>query len=142
MSVPREVTQKRLAVLSAGTLRYTPSQKFTVADRIEERAAADPDRVFAFFEDRRVSYGELNRRANRVAAASLELGLRRGDVVSLMMENRPEFISTWAGLAKLGVTTALINTQLRGDALAHVLDTARARHLIVGSECLDKLEGV
>ena len=142
MSVPREVTQKRLAVLSAGTLRYTPSQKFTVADRIEERAAADPDRVFAFFEDRRVSYGELNRRANRVASAALSLGLRRGDVVSLMMENRPEFISTWAGLAKLGVTTALINTQLRGDALAHVLDTARARHLIVGSECLEKLEGV
>ncbi len=141
-TVPREVTQERLAVLSAGTMRYKPSQKFTVADRIEERAAADPDRVFAFFEDRRVTYDELNRRANRVAAVAHEQGLRTGDVVALMMENRPEFVSTWAGLAKLGVTTALINTQLRGGPLEHALETARARRLIVGSECLAKLESV
>jgi len=55
------------------------------------------------------------------------------------MHNRPEFIDTWAGLAKLGVTTALINTQLRGQPLRHALETAGTRTLIAGSECLENV---
>jgi fatty-acyl-CoA synthase len=54
-----------------------------------------------------------------------------------MMENRPEFIITWVGLAKIGVTTALINTQQRGGALRRALEATGARHLIVGSECME-----
>jgi fatty-acyl-CoA synthase len=60
-------------------------------------------------------------------------------VVALLMENRPEFLATWAGLAKLGVITALLNTNLTGKALRHALAASKARHLVVGSECLDRL---
>src|SRR5262245_39025027 len=110
MPVPREETQAKLDRLSAATLRHVPSQTYTVGDRIEERAAADPARSFVRFEDRVVSYGAANAHANRAAHAAWALGLRRGDVAALLMENRPEFVTTWLGLAKLGVTTALINT--------------------------------
>ena len=138
MTVPsREVSQQRLDKLSAAILRHTPKQKYTVADRFEEKAAAHPDRPFLFFEDRRLSYGQLNAEANRVAHAAMQAGLVTGNVVALMMENRPEFIMSWAGLAKLGVTVALLNTNVRGPSLRHALETTGATHLIVGSECLD-----
>src|SRR6185369_14493250 len=53
------------------------------------------------------------------------------------MENRPEFIVAWLGLAKLGVTVALLNTQIRGDVLRGALATTGAALLIVGSELAD-----
>jgi fatty-acyl-CoA synthase len=137
--VPREVTQAKLAKLSAATLAHKPSQTYTVADRIEEKARAHPERTFLLFEDERLGYGELNARANRVAYAARELGLGTGDVAALLLENRPEFLVTWMGLAKLGVTTALLNTHLRGGALRHALAATGARHLVAGSECLDAL---
>jgi len=136
---PRDVSQARLDRLAAATLRHTPTQTYTVADRIEEKAAAHPERTFLVYGDRRLSYGALNIEANRVAHAAAAIGLRTGDVVGLLMENRPEFIITWAGMAKLGIVVALLNTSLRGQSLRHALATTGARHLVAGSECLDAL---
>jgi fatty-acyl-CoA synthase len=136
MGVDRDTTMAKLSKLSAATLQHTPSQSYTVGDRIEEKAASHPDRVFLFSEDRRITYGEFNAAANRVAHAARETGLRRGDTAALLMQNRPEFLSSWAGLAKLGVTTALLNTHVRGDRLRHALAETGARSLLVGSECL------
>jgi fatty-acyl-CoA synthase len=55
------------------------------------------------------------------------------------MENRPEFLFVWTGLAKLGVVTALLNTNLGGRALDHALAAARPVRLVVGAECLPQL---
>jgi fatty-acyl-CoA synthase len=140
MVVDREKTQAEMTRLAAATLRHTPGQPYTVGDRFEERARAQTDRVFLFFGDRKVTYGELNGEANRVAHLAHEVGLRAGDVVGLLMENRPEFIVVWAGLAKLGVVTALLNPNVRGRALSHAIEATGTTHLVVGSERLDTLE--
>jgi fatty-acyl-CoA synthase len=109
---------------------------YTSADLIETCARRFGDRVFVEFDGRTTSYAEFNREANRVAHWALELGLGKGDVVALMMENRPEYLSIWAGLAKAGVTTALINTHLSGLPLEHVIESAACRALVLGDECL------
>ncbi len=142
MTVPREATQAKLDVLAAATLKHTPSQRYTVGDRLEEVAAAGPDRTFLHFEDRSLSYADFNAAANRVAHAGIESGLATGDVVALLMENRPEFLITWFGLSKLGVVTALLNTHARGRPLTHALDATGAQRLVVGSECLEALAGL
>ena len=117
--------------------RYRPAGRTTMADRLEARAARHPHRPFLFYSERRMSWGQMNAAASRVAHWALAQGLGRGDVVALLMENRPEYLSVWMGLAKLGVVTALINTNLAGRALDHALRTAGAGHLVVGSELLD-----
>jgi fatty-acyl-CoA synthase len=142
VTVSREETQAKLAKLTAATLQHTPGQSYTVADRFEERAAANADRVFILFEEQRIRYGEFNARANRVADVAHSAGLRRGDVAALLMTNRPEFIVTWAGLAKLGVTTALVNPNLRERALRHALEAAGARVVFAGGEALADLASV
>jgi fatty-acyl-CoA synthase len=140
MAVSREDTQAKLAKLSAGTLQHVPSQTYTLADRFEERALHQASRCFIVFEGQRISYGEFNARANRIAHVAHAAGLRRGDTAALLMTNRPEFIVTWAGLAKLGVTTALINPNIRGPALGHALDAGACRHVFVGAELLGSLD--
>jgi fatty-acyl-CoA synthase len=116
----------------------SPTSPRTFADRLEERARRGPGQTAILYEAERWTYGDWNEAANRVAHFAAEQGLAKGDVVALLMENRPEYVATWAGLAKIGVTAALLNTNLTGRALAHAIAAASARTLIVGSECLDR----
>jgi len=117
---------------------YRPDGSHNVGELLEDRAEEFADRPFLIFEDRHLCYADHNAAANRVAHWAHDQGLRRGDVVALLMENRPEYLATWMGLAKLGVKTALINTNLTGRTLRHALATAEARHLVLGAECIDR----
>ena len=113
-----------------------------------ERAVGYDDMLAPFFEGRAdrpaligeagsLSWRQLDELANRVAHWARSEGLRHGDVVGLLMENRPEFIACWLGLSRLGVVSALLNTNLTGDRLAHCLGEAAPRRWIVGTELLE-----
>lgn len=130
----REETMARLMRGAKRVAGFTRDLDYTVADRLEERAGDHPDTPFIIFEDEKLTFAEVNRRANRVAHAALAAGLKRGDVVALMMLNRPDFVIIWLGMAKIGVVTALINTSATGSVLAHALKQVNARALIVDSE--------
>ena len=114
--------------------KVRPDSEISIADFVEERVAAAPHRIAILFEDRKLTNAELEAGANRIARWASAQGIGRGDVVALLMENRPEFVVTWLGLAKLGAVTALLNTNLRGHPLAHSLGVADAKHLILGAE--------
>ncbi|CAB1370478.1 long-chain-acyl-CoA synthetase [Denitratisoma oestradiolicum] len=137
--VTREETQARMDIISAGMMKHTPEQTYTVADRLEEWAERTPDSPFLVWNDQSLSYGEVNARANRYAHFALAQGLRPGNVAALLMENRPEFLFIWFALAKIGCVSALINNQISGDALRHALSTTGSQRLFVGTECLGRL---
>lgn len=139
--VHRDLSFLREAARAYAILRKVrPDQEISIADFVEERVAAAPHRLAVLFEGRKITNAELDAAANRVARWASAQGVGRGDVVSLLMENRPEFVITWLGLAKLGAVTALINTNLRGHPLAHSLELAGARHLVAGAELGAALE--
>lgn len=50
------------------------------------------------------------------------------------MESKPEYVCIWLGLSKIGVVTALINTNLRQEPLAHSIKCADCNTLIYGVE--------
>ncbi len=118
-------------------VRARPGSSFTVADAFEQQAAQSARKAALIFEDRVVSYAELDARANQVARWARARGLRQGDVVALLMENRPEFVELWLGLAKIGVVTALVNTNATGRPLAHSLEICGAGHLILDAALAD-----
>jgi len=108
-------------------------------DIIAERARTQPDAPALLSEYESLSYAELAARSNRYARWALDQGLGKGDVVGLMMPNRPEYMAIWLGLCSTGVVVALINTQLRGASLTHCIDAAVPKHLIVAAGFCDEL---
>jgi fatty-acyl-CoA synthase len=118
-------------------LRSGPTGRFTAGDLLERAAARRGDAPVVRHEGRVLSYAELNAQANRVAHWAMARGIGQGSVVGLLMENRPEYLATWLGLAKVGAVSALLNTNLRGPALAHSLRTAGCDHALIGTECVD-----
>lgn len=55
------------------------------------------------------------------------------------MDGRPEFLFTWIGLAKIGVCSALINSNLDGKPLIHSLSVCGASNVIIGIEHCEKV---
>jgi len=115
---------------------------------MREQAERIPDRVLLRFEEETVTYGEYNAGVNRYADVVARAGVARGAAVAIMMENSPDFLMAEGAMAKLGSIGALINTNLRGAALAHVLRSSTARVVLVDAACwpavadLPPLEGV
>lgn len=73
--------------------------------------------------------------SNRIANLfSKQFKLKKGDCVAVFMENKPEYAGIWLGLSKLGVITALINTNLKGQQLMHTFENAKPKLVIYGVE--------
>jgi fatty-acyl-CoA synthase len=111
-----------------------------ITDDLEAAVDKWRDNAAIRFEGRTLSYGEMDALANRYAHWSQDLGIRRGEVVALLMPNRLEYLPIWYGLSKVGVVTALINNQLTGDALAHCLNVSGAAHCMVDEETASAFE--
>lgn len=134
--VSREATQAKLDRRSVVAQRYLASQTECTAELFEATVRKHPDGRALIYGDTTLSYAELNRRVNQTAHALHGLGVKRGDVVGLCIENRPAFLYAWFGLAKLGAVAAFLNTNVGGKPLAHALTVTGASRVIVGEECL------
>ncbi|HSZ73382.1 MAG TPA: long-chain-acyl-CoA synthetase [Rhizomicrobium sp.] len=109
----------------------------TVTDLVERWGREKPDNIAVLHLDRIITYRDLNEGANRYARWAEGQGVKRGDAVALLMENRPEFLMAWLGIVKLGGIVALINTNQRMGPLAHSIAISGARHLVLGAELAD-----
>jgi len=114
-----------------------PESAETIADVVEAVVRAHPENIAIYFQDRTITYREMDGWAARYARWGQAQGIGKGDVVALLMENRPEYLFAWFGLLKLGAIVALINTNLRGQPLAHCFTIAAAKHVVVGAELAD-----
>ncbi|MDD9934352.1 MAG: long-chain-acyl-CoA synthetase [Myxococcales bacterium] len=119
-----------------------PGSNETIALQLERHAGRQPDVPFLLFEERRYSYAEANAAVNRYAEAYRSLGVGHGDVVALVLENRPEYLFHIYGLHKLGAVASLINNQLTGDVLVHALRICEPSHAVIGSEVWSSFEEV
>jgi solute carrier family 27 fatty acid transporter 1/4 len=73
----------------------------------------------------------------QVSRVFSEQGYKHGDVVALLAGNRPEYVAIWLGLCRMGIITALINTNLRQQTLMHSINISKCKGLIYTSEFAD-----
>lgn len=125
-----------------GLLAAGPRARFSAADLFERRARRSPGHPFVRFEGRDWSHAEANAAANRIAHWALERGIRPGQTLALLMQNRPECLFAWLGIAKTGATIALLHAEARGAVLTHALRESGARLLLVGAECAGQLASI
>jgi fatty-acyl-CoA synthase len=83
--------------------------------------------------DSALSYRGLAAACHRYGRWGLAHSLGRHDTVCLVMANCPDYLAIWLGLSGIGATVALINTNLRGELLAHSINLVSPRYLIAGA---------
>jgi fatty-acyl-CoA synthase len=114
--------------------KITKNPGRTYPDVVRGLAETYGDRIALVSEHERLTYRQYDERANQYARWAKAHGIGKGDVVALMMPNRPEYLAAWLGVARAGGVTALLNTNLSGQALAHCVNIVRPKHVIVDAE--------
>src|SRR5207249_747783 len=117
-----------------------PDRTFVMV--IDELAETFGDKAALVSDGECLTYRALSDRAARYARWAIEHGLAKGEAVGLLMPNRPEYMAIWLGITRVGGVVALLNTNLAGPSLAHCLNLAAPRHLIVAGELIDRLTAV
>jgi crotonobetaine/carnitine-CoA ligase len=113
-----------------------PADVFSLfAQRVDDH----PEREFLRRPSGTVSYSEAADAVDAHARALAAVGLEAGDVVALFLENSPEFIYTVLGAARLGVTAACVNTEMRGRGIEHLLNQAGATTIVSTDEYLTEV---
>ncbi len=114
-------------------------KKYTYPKLVEERVNQFPDNTIIKYENRKITYSQFNKAANRVAHYLESQGVGMGDVVALFMENRPEYLIYQLAITKLGATAALINNSQQGHVLLHSMNLVKPTSVVVGEEVLQPL---
>ncbi len=118
------------------------SAKQSMGRLLQETAAKFPDKPAITFEGKDLSWFEFNALVNQFAHLLKKQGVKRGDTVAVLMENRIEMLASQLALAKIGATAGLINTSLTGKALVHCITITGATKFLMGEELIDSITQV
>lgn len=98
---------------------------------MENSAKEYPDKTAIIFEGKKTTYKELNVLTDKLATALFDLGLKKGDKLSLYMANCPEFVVGFYGGLKAGATITTMNPMYKEREVKYQLDDSEATAIIV-----------
>ncbi|HKA92327.1 MAG TPA: AMP-binding protein [Acidimicrobiia bacterium] len=104
-------------------------------------AAAAPDREAVVCGDRRITFGQFDDRARRLAWHLVqEAELERGDKVAIDLVNCPEYLETFFAALKLGCVPVNVNYRYLADEVHYIVDNADAKAVVHGPAFADTVK--
>lgn len=112
---------------------------YAIGDLFEHAVDLMPDRTALLEGDRRLTYAELDKRANRLAHHLLHLGVRPTDKVAVYSRNRIEAIESMIAIYKIRAVMVNVNFRYVADELRYLLDNSDSVAVIVERRYADVL---
>jgi long-chain acyl-CoA synthetase len=112
----------------------------TAIRHFQESAARVPERPAVYYFDRVISYGEIDRLSNSLAAAFHDLGIKREDRVIVDLQNIPQFLIATYGAWKLGAVAVPLNPMYKEKELMYFCRDSGARLLLMLDEIASDLD--
>jgi acyl-CoA synthetase (AMP-forming)/AMP-acid ligase II len=101
-----------------------------------------PDKEAIVFGERRITYQQLEERVDALAQGLQHLGLKRGDVVAILLLNCPEYLEVTFAVNKLGGIWLPLNYRLAGPEVTYILNHSEAKMLISEKEFEPLIQGI
>ena len=116
----------------------------SIPELLKQRVSAAPDKPFLFSEadKRRFTYKEFHAAVTRTARMLASKGVRKGDVVSLLLPNSVEYVIAYFACWQIGALAGPINSLLKSQEIAYVISNSEAKALLVNSEFLPVIETI
>jgi crotonobetaine/carnitine-CoA ligase len=123
-------------------MRFKTDEKYVLGRMLEKAARTQPKATYFRFEGRSYTYGEVLAQSRKAAGGLARLGVGKGSHVAILMENCPEFIYAWFGLALLGAVEAPFNPFHKGSILEYLINYSDAEILVISSSFIDEIRSV
>ena len=118
------------------------TRTFNLADLFEIVAEAVPDRIAFICGEKRLSFRELDQRANQIAVALQQNGVQRGDNVGIELFNSSEYLEAFFACCKIGAAPANVNYRYVADELKHLLDSLQLKALFYDASVASEVQQV
>ncbi|NJC96213.1 MAG: long-chain fatty acid--CoA ligase [Anaerolineae bacterium] len=98
---------------------------------LEESARKYPDRACTIFKGAVISFREMNALSDSIAAALVDMGVKKGDRVGIFMPNTPQFVMTYFGILKAGGVVVATNPLYTPPEIEHQASDAGIEYMFV-----------
>ena len=113
-----------------------------LGDLLAENIELIPDKVAVVYGEKKLTWKELDDRANRLGNALIDLGIKKGEKVAVLMYNQLEFIETLFAMHKTGIAPAPVNYRYVGDEIEYIVGGSDSVALICGDEFLETVHSI
>jgi len=120
----------------------SPDKNMSFGDFLDYNAIHYRDRPALLYEDVKYTYKELNEWINRYANYYLSIDIKKGDVINVFLENRPELMIIIGAMSKIGAIASLINTKQKAASLIHSLTINKVKAYVIGEELYNNFQNV
>ena len=109
---------------------------------LEDAARKYPDRACTIFKGAVISYRDVNKMADSIAAALVDMGVKKGDRVGMFMPNIPQFVPAYFGILKAGGVVVAVNPTYPVEEILIPVNDAGIEVMFCMSRFYDKLKEV
>lgn len=115
---------------------------FHICTLLDTAAREHPDALAVIYHDHKLTYAQILRQAETMAASLARHGVKPGDRVAIMMPNMPQMIPTFWAILKAGATVVMTNPLYMETELLHQMTDAGVRVLVSIAACWPKLNAM
>ncbi|MDP8221969.1 MAG: AMP-binding protein [Candidatus Lernaella stagnicola] len=106
-------------------------EKITMGEALDRAAKENPDNHVMWFLETYMTFADFNDKVNRFAAAIHGLGLRKGDVLALMLPNSFQYAIGYYACARVGVIVTGVNPTYKAGEVKHQMKLTGAKAIVV-----------
>ena len=137
-----EITRADTLAAGRGAAIKLDESDLTLPGAFEKQVLLTPEKIALEFQDQRLTYQELNRRANQLAHYLIHAGIRCDDVVAMMLDRTPDLIVALLAINKAGAAYLPLDVDYPKNRLAFMLSDSRASIVLTQSSHLEMLDEV
>lgn len=131
--------KNKLLNLFNNTEKFYDNTK-TLSMLIEEQCLQTPNRIALVFEDKEMTYSELNKKSNSLAYYLRSKGIKPNDIVGIMVNRSLEMIIAILGVLKSGATYIPIDPEYPQDRIEYMLDNSNSKFLLTFNKLKNKVQ--
>jgi crotonobetaine/carnitine-CoA ligase len=128
------------ATIAERDLQFRPDR--TLGEELSIKAERYGSKAYIQFEGNHYSYNLINDHAARVSSYMEEAGMEEASVIGILLPNLPAYLEIFFASQRIGATAVPINTSLKDDGLAYILNNAGVRMIFTVQSLLGEIERI
>lgn len=114
----------------------------SIVDLFDQVVKSTPRKNCTIHQNKKMSYEEIQDKADRLAAGLLNLGVQKGERVGLLVQNTPQFVIAFLGILKAGGAVVAFNTLYKSREIIHQANDAQIRLMLTMDNFYDLVKSV
>jgi amino acid adenylation domain-containing protein len=131
--------EERQMLLVDANATAEPLLESTLLASFEKQVARTPNAAAVVFENTKLSFGELNERANRLAHHLISLGVGSESLIAIALKRSPELLVALLGVLKSGAAYLPLDLEIPESRLAYMIADAAPAFVLTGNSLRSRL---